>query len=109
MDALQGAVAERIYADKTAGSKRERPQLDQMIDQLRQGGVVVVTNYNRLARSLRDPLDIVEEIRNRGAGFRSLAEDIDTTPPASRLVFHVFISIAQFEREPISERTREGL
>lgn len=108
-DALERAGAERIYADKITGTKRERPQLDQMIDQLRQGDVVVVTKYDRLARSLRDLLDIVETIRERGAGFRSLAEDIDTTTPAGRLVFHVFASIAQFERERISERTREGL
>ena len=108
-DILESAGAERVFADKITGSVRSRPQLDQMIDQLRQGDVVVVTKYDRLARSLRDLLDIVETIRERGAGFRSLAEDIDTTTPAGRLVFHVFASIAQFERERISERTREGL
>jgi len=80
-----------------------------MLEQLRDGDVVTVTKYDRLARSLKDLLEIVEVIRERGAGFRSLAEDIDTTTPAGRLVFHVFASIAQFERERISERTREGL
>jgi len=109
LDALKAAGAERVYADKITGSARTRPQLDLMIDQLRDGDVVVVTKYDRLARSLRDLLDIVEAIRERGAGFRSLAEDIDTTTSAGRLVFHVFASIAQFERERISERTREGL
>lgn len=108
-DALEAAGAERIYADKITGTKRSRPQLDLMIDQLRQGDVVVVAKYDRLARSLKDLLDIVEAIAARGAGFRSLAEDIDTTTPAGRLVFHVFASIAQFERERISERTKEGL
>ncbi len=108
-DALTEAGAERVFADKITGSARSRPQLDQMLDHLRDGDVVVVTKYDRLARSLRDLLDIVEVIAERGAGFRSLAEDIDTTTPAGRLVFHVFASIAQFERERISERTREGL
>lgn len=109
LDALGAAGAKRIFSDKITGSARTRPQLDLMIDQLRDGDVVVVTMYDRLARSLRDLLDIVEAIRDRGAGFRSLAEDIDTTTPAGRLVFHVFASIAWFERERNSERTKEGL
>ena len=109
LDALGAAGAARIFGDKISGSTRTRPQLDQLLDQLRPGDVIVVTKYDRLARSLRDLLDIVEIIKGRGAGFRSLAEDIDTTTPAGRLVFHVFASIAQFERERISERTREGL
>ncbi len=108
-DALAAAGAERIFADKTSGSRKKRPELDRLLDQIRPGDVVVVTKYDRLARSLRDLLDIVEAIKDTGGGFRSLAEDIDTTTPAGRLIFHVFASIAQFERERISERTREGL
>ena len=108
-DALQAAGAERIYADRISGTKSSRPELDRMLDQLREGDVVVVTKYDRLARSLRDLLDLIEAIKERGAGFRSLAEDIDTTTPAGRLIFHVFASVAQFERERIAERTREGL
>lgn len=108
-DALTAAGAERIFADRISGSLRKRPQLDHLLEQLRPGDVVAVAKYDRLARSLRDLLDIVEAIKAKGAGFRSLAEDIDTTTPAGRLVFHVFASIAQFERERISERTREGL
>ncbi|CAM4026947.1 recombinase family protein [Paracoccus yeei] len=108
-DALSTARAERIFADTITGTARTRPELDQLMRQLRPGDVVVVTKYDRLARSLKDLLDIVEQIKAQGAGFRSLAEDIDTTTPAGRLVFHVFASIAQFERERIAERTREGL
>jgi DNA invertase Pin-like site-specific DNA recombinase len=108
-DSLKAAGAERIFADKITGTARSRPELDRLIDQLRQGDVITVTKYDRLARSLRDLLEIVDAIQAQGAGFRSLAEDIDTTTPAGRLVFHVFASIAQFERERISERTREGL
>lgn len=108
-DALSAAGAEKVFADRIGGSKRVRPELDKMLEQLRDGDVVTVSKYDRLARSLKDLLEIVETIRERGAGFRSLAEDIDTTTPAGRLVFHVFASIAQFERERISERTKEGL
>ncbi|MCA0948490.1 recombinase family protein [Salipiger pacificus] len=108
-DALRAAGAKHIFADKISGATRKRPQLDYLLEQLRPGDVIVVTKYDRLARSLRDLLDIVELIQERDVGFRSLAEDIDTTTPAGRLIFHVFASIAQFERERISERTREGL
>lgn len=108
-DALNAAGATRIFADQISGSRRQRPELDRMLDQLRAGDVVMVTKYDRLSRSLPDLLAIVDAIRDKGAGFRSLAEDIDTTTPAGRLIFHVFASIAQFERERISERTREGL
>lgn len=107
--ALKEAGAERIFADKISGSKRQRPELDRMLDQLRHGDVVLVTKYDRLARSLADLLDIVARVEAAQAGFRSLAEDIDTTTPAGRLIFHVFASIAQFERERIRERTMEGL
>ena len=108
-DALGRAGAARVFADKISGSQRARPELDRMLDQLRAGDVVMVTRYDRLARSLKDLLEIAGVIAGRGAGFRALAEDIDTTTPAGRLVFHVFASIAQFERERIAERTREGL
>lgn len=107
--ALQAAGAERIYADEVSGSKRARPQLENMVEQLRAGDVVVVTKYDRLGRSIHDLLNIVETIRRRGAGFRSLAEDIDTTCVSGGLIFHVFASIAQFERQRVSECTREGL
>lgn len=108
-DALTAAGADKVFADKISGSKRVRPELGRMLEQLRDGDIVTVTKYDRLARSLKDLLEIVETIGAHGAGFRSLAEDIDTTTPAGRLTFHVFASIAQFERERISERTKEGL
>lgn len=109
LEALRMSGVERVFSEKISGSKRTRPELDRLIDQIRPGDVVVVAKYDRLSRSLQDLLAIVEEVRAKGAGFRSLAEDIDTTTSAGRLVFHVFASIAQFERERISERTREGL
>lgn len=108
LDALTAAGAERIFADTISGTARARPELDRLMTELRSGDIVVVTKYDRLARSLKDLLEIVDHVQVRGAGFRSLGEDIDTTSPA-RLVFHVFASIAQFERERIVERTKEGL
>ncbi len=108
-DALMAAGVERIFADTITGIARSRPELNRMMMELRDGDVVVVAKYDRLARSLKDLLEIVDLIQDRGAGFRSIGEDIDTTTPAGRLVFHVFASIAQFERERIVERTKEGL
>src|SRR3546814_16361051 len=98
-----------MLEDKVSGTVRARPELTRVLDHVRKDDIVVVTKYDWLARSLRDLLDIVEAITERGGGFRSLAEDIDTTTPAARLVFHVFPSTAQFERRRISERTRAGL
>lgn len=109
LDALRAAGVEKVFPEKVSGTRRVRPELDRLIEQLRPGDIVTVAKYDRLSRSLHDLLAIVEAIRAKGAGFRSLAEDIDTTTSAGRLVFHVFASIAQFERERISERTREGL
>jgi DNA invertase Pin-like site-specific DNA recombinase len=108
-DALTAAGAERIFADTITGTARSRPELERLLTEIRPGDVVVVTKYDRLARSLKDLLEIVDQIQACGAGFRSLGEDIDTTSSAGRLIFHVFASIAQFERERIVERTHEGL
>lgn len=109
IDALEAVGVERIFQEKKTGKTRQRAELDKLLEHLRDGDVVVVTKYDRLARTLRDLIDIVEGIRERGAGFRSLGEDIDTTTPTGRLIFHVFGSIAEFERERIVERTRDGL
>ncbi len=109
VDLLKAAGAEKIFLEKRTGKNRNRPELVRLLEQLRTGDVVAVTKYDRLARSLKDLIEIVEQIRERGAGFKSLGEDIDTTTSAGRLVFHVFGSIAEFERERIVERTREGL
>ena len=108
-DALAEVGADRLFSERVSGAKAKRPELDKILDQLCDGDVVVVTKYDRLARSLRDLLDIVEAIKERGVGFRSLAEDIDTTTPARGLIFHVFASIAHFERRRIAERSLEGL
>ncbi|KGD42895.1 MULTISPECIES: recombinase family protein [Burkholderia] len=106
---LRAAGCGRIFAEKITGTKRARPQLDRMLDHLRAGDVIVVTRLDRLARSIRDLLDIVERIRDAGAGLRSLAEPwADTTTPAGRMVLTVFAGIAEFERSLIVERTSSG-
>lgn len=88
LDALKEAGAERVLSETISGATAKRPELQRMLDQLRDGDVVMV--------ALRNFLDIVEAIKGRGAGFRSLAESIDTTTPAGELIFHVFASIAHF-------------
>ena len=107
--ALAEAGAEKIFEEKVTGKSKDRPELHKLLEQLRESDVVIVTKYDRLARSLKDLMEIVETIRKRNAGFRSLGEDIDTTTPTGRLFFHIFGSIAEFERERIVERTHEGL
>ena len=109
LDALREAGAEKIFEEKRTGKHLKRPELERLLEQLREDDIIVMTKFDRLARSLRDLIDIVEQMRQRGAGFRLLAEDIDTTNPTGRLIFHVFGSIAEFERERIVERTKEGL
>ena len=109
IDLLKAAGAEKIFLEKQTGKNRLRPELTKLLEQLRSTDVVAVTKYDRLARSLKDLIEIVEQIKERGAGFRSLGEDIDTTTSTGRLIFHVFGSIAEFERERIVERTHEGL
>ena len=80
-----------MFADTITGTFQARPELDRLLKELPNGDVVVITKYDRLARSLKDLLEIVDQIQARGAGFRSLAEDIDTTTPAGRLIFRVSV------------------
>ena len=109
LDALKAAGAERIFQEKITGATRARAELDAMLLQTRQDDVVVVIKLDRLARSLSHLIEIVTALKDRGVGFRSLGESIDTTTPTGRLNFHVFGSLAEFERERIVERTCEGL
>lgn len=108
-DDLIAAGCSRIFAEKITGTRRDRPELERMLDHLRPGDVVTVTRLDRLARSTRDLLEIAELLQAKGAGLRSLAEPwADTTTPAGRMVLTVFAGIAEFERSLIVERTRRG-
>lgn len=106
---LKLAGCSRIFAEKISGARRQRPELERLLDHLRPGDLVVVTRLDRLARSTRDLLDVAERIQDAGAGLKSLAEPwADTTTPAGRMVMTVFAGIAEFERSLIIERTRSG-
>ena len=106
---LRLAGCSRIFAEKISGARRQRPELERLLDHLRAGDLVVVTRLDRLARSTRDLLEVAERIQDVGAGLKSLAEPwADTTTPAGRMVMTVFAGIAEFERSLIIERTRTG-
>lgn len=108
-DALQKEGCELFFEEKASGAKADRPELRRMIDQLRKGDIVIVWKLDRLGRSLRDLVNLVTEIQDKGAGLKSLNDSIDTTTPQGKLTFHLFASLAEFERDIISERTKAGL
>ncbi|MDE0240651.1 MAG: recombinase family protein [bacterium] len=108
-DALQGAGCERIFEETASGAQRGRPQLAAALDYARKGDTLVVWRLDRLARSLRQLIETVEDLGSRGIGLRSVTEALDTTTPGGLLVFHVFGALAEFERSIIRERTRAGL
>ena len=107
--ALQAAGCERIFREKASGGRWERPQFLRLLNQLRTGDVVVVWKLDRLSRSLRDVLTIMEQLGEAGAGFRSLTEAIDTTTPAGRMMMQMVGAFAEFERAMLRERTQAGL
>ena len=109
VDALEKAGCEQIFQEKVTGKLRERPELSQCLRMLRPGDVLVVWKLDRLARSLKDLVEIVQDLQDRGVGFKSLTESIDTTSSGGRLVFHIFGALAEFERDLIRERTMAGL
>jgi len=107
--ALRTAGCRRIFEEAASGGRWDRPELHRMLDQLREGDVVVVWKLDRLSRSLKDVLHIMERIGAAGAGFRSITEAIDTTTPAGRMMMQIVGSFAEFERAMIRERTSAGL
>ena len=107
--ALTAAGCERIFREKASGGRWDRPQLLQLLTHLRPGDVVVVWKLDRLSRSLRDVLTLLEQLGEAGAGFRSVTEAIDTTTPAGRMMMHMVGAFAEFERAMLRERTRAGV
>jgi DNA invertase Pin-like site-specific DNA recombinase len=108
-DALEKAGCEKIFTDKVSGTKAERKGLTEALSHLRAGDTLVVWRLDRLGRSLRHLIDTITALHDRGVAFKSLQENIDTTTSGGKLVFHIFGSLAEFEREIIRERTNAGL
>jgi len=108
-DALEKAGCTRIFTDTISGATAERPGLRQALEMIREGDVFVVWKLDRLGRTLKQLIELVNDLQKRGVGFKSLTENIDTTTPGGKLIFHIFGSLAEFERDLIRERTKAGL
>jgi DNA invertase Pin-like site-specific DNA recombinase len=109
-DTLTAAGCERLFIEKASGARmRGRPELESALSHLRKGDTLVVWKLDRLGRSLRDLIDTMEKLAERGIELRSLTEAIDTGTPGGRLVFHIFGAMAEFELSLIRERTYAGL
>lgn len=109
MDALKKAGCEKIFEDTQSGARESRPGFDESLYFLRPGDVLVVWKLDRLARTLRQLVNLVHDFGSRGIGFKSLSESIDTTTSSGKLVFGIFNALAEFERILIRERTMAGL
>jgi DNA invertase Pin-like site-specific DNA recombinase len=109
LDALKAAGAAPIYREKISGARADRPQLGKLMASLKAGDIVLVTKLDRLGRSTKELLDLIERIGKAGASFRSLGDPLwDTSSAQGRLLSTVLAGIAEFERELIRERTGEG-
>lgn len=109
INALRAAGCEKIFTETASGGKVERPELQKAKSFLRDGDQLVVWKLDRLARSITQLIETVKELESRNIEFRSLTENIDTSSPGGRLVFHIFSAMAEFERDLIRERTLAGL
>ena len=109
LDALHAAGCDRIFSDKKSGAERTRKGLEDALSHLRLGDTLVVWKLDRLGRTVKQLVDLVEELEAKRIQFKSLKDNIDTTNSAGRFFFHVMASLAQMERELIAERTKAGL
>ena len=105
----KGITIDKMYEEKISGKNTDRPELQAMLQYIREGDTVYVESFSRLARSTRDLLDIVEELTAKGVQFVSLKENVDTSTPQGKFMLTVFAGLAQLERESILQRQREGI
>lgn len=109
IDALKQAGCERVFEEKVSGAKSDRRELERLLDQARPGDVVVIWKLDRLGRSLKHLVELVSQLNERRIGLQSINDPIDTTNAQGKLIFNIFASLAEFERDLIAERTRAGL
>ncbi len=108
-DAIQQAQCGRVFTDKMSGMRDDRPHFLAMLDMARRGDVIVVWRLDRLGRSLKQLIETVTQLNERGIELRSIKENIDTTTSTGKLMFHIIGAMAEFERDVIQERTLAGL
>lgn len=109
LDALEKYGVDMIYNEKMTGTKKNRPELTKLLDRITEGDTVVVESLSRLGRSTKDLIELTEIFQSKGVNLVSLKESIDTNSPTGKLLFTLMSAIAQFERDVIADRTREGL
>ena len=108
-DALTKAGCKEVFEDIISGSKSEREGLDKLLKYIRPGDTIVVWKLDRLGRSLKHLIELIQMFNDRGIGFKSIQENIDTTTASGKLFLHIFGALAEFERELIKERTLAGI
>lgn len=109
LDALTQAGCEEVFQETASGKNRERPELEKLLAFARKGDTIVVYKLDRMGRSIRDLINIVGQLDEKGVHLKVLSPDMDTSTPAGRMVFNIFAALAEFERELIVERTQAGL
>jgi len=108
-DAMQREECKRVFVDKMTGKRFDRPEYLKMLEMARPGDIIVVWRLDRLGRSLKELIETVTDLAARGIELKSLKENIDTTTPTGKFMFHVMAALTEFERDLISERTLAGL
>ena len=109
LDQLKEAGVEKVYKEKITGTKKDRPELNKLLEYARKGDVIVIADLTRLSRSTKDLISLSEQLKEKGIELISLKETIDTTTATGKMMFGMLSVLAQFERDQISERTKEGL